>query len=98
MPPGYRNRVTVLLDEPSVRISPFTPADFIIAQLRRGTDEDLTDAAWIASRFRIPTGLVRAATDTVLAPPLKTLHSFSSSIPLIDSSPQRNEERHSAFS
>ena len=71
MPPGYRDRASVLIDEPGVRISLLAPVDFIIAKLRRGTDEDLTDAAWIAARFHISASLVRAAADAALAASLE---------------------------
>jgi len=71
MPPGYRNRATVLIDEPGVRISLLAPVDFIIAKLRRGTDADLTDAAWIAARFHISANQVRASADAALAASLE---------------------------
>lgn len=71
MPPGYRDRATLLIDEPGVRIRLLAPVDFIIAKLRRGTDEDLTDAAWIAARFHISSPLVRAAADAALAASLE---------------------------
>lgn len=71
MPPGYRHRATVLIDEPGVRISLLAPVDFIISKLRRGTDEDLTDAAWIAARFQISAALVHAAADAALAASLE---------------------------
>ena len=71
MPPGYRDRATVLSDEPGIRISLLAPVDFIIAKLRRGTDEDLTDAAWIAVRFHISAHLVHAASDAALAASLE---------------------------
>ncbi|MDH5667296.1 MAG: DUF6036 family nucleotidyltransferase [Nitrospira sp.] len=71
MPPGYRDRTTILIDEPSVRISLLAPVDFIIAKLRRGTDEDLTDAAWISARFHISADQVRTAADAALAASLE---------------------------
>lgn len=71
MPPGYRERATVLIDEPGLRMSLLAPVDFIIAKLRRGTDEDLTDAAWIAARFHVSSGLILAAADAALAASLE---------------------------
>jgi hypothetical protein len=47
------------------------PVDFIIAKLRRGTDEDLADAAWIAARFHISAPPVCAAADAALAASLE---------------------------
>ena len=71
MPPGYRGRATILTDDPGVRISLLAPVDFIIAKLRRGTDEDLTDAAWIAARFHLSANQVRTAADAALAASLE---------------------------
>lgn len=42
MPPGYRERATVLVDRPELRVLP--PLDFVIAKLCRGTELDLDDA------------------------------------------------------
>lgn len=71
MPPGYRDRATVMIDEPGVRISLLAPVDFIVAKLRRGTDEDLADAVWIAERFHITAPQVRAAAEAALAASLE---------------------------
>lgn len=61
MPPGYRERATVLLEQPGLRIRVLHPADFIIAKLRRGTEEDLEDAALVAGRFGVTAEAVGAA-------------------------------------
>jgi uncharacterized nucleotidyltransferase DUF6036 len=71
MPPGYRDRVTVKIDEPGVRLSLLAPVDFIVSKLRRGTEEDLADAAWIAEHFHIAAPQVRAAGDSALAASLE---------------------------
>lgn len=71
MPPGYRDRATVMIDEPGVRMSLLAPVDFIVAKLRRGTDEDLADAGWIAERFHVSACQVRAAADSALAASLE---------------------------
>jgi hypothetical protein len=71
MPPGYRDRVTVVMDEPRVRMSLLAPVDFIVSKLRRGTDEDLADAAWIAERFHVTAPQVRAAAEAALAASLE---------------------------
>lgn len=71
MPPGYRDRATVMIDESKVRVSLLDPVDFIVAKLRRGTDEDLADAAWIAERFGVSAQQVRAAAAAALAASLE---------------------------
>lgn len=71
MPPGYRDRTTILIDEPKLRVTLLAPVDFIVAKLRRGTDEDLEDAAWIAARYRVTAQQVRASAETALAASLE---------------------------
>jgi hypothetical protein len=71
MPPGYRDRATVLIDDPGVRVSLLAPVDFIVAKLRRGTEEDLADAAWIAARFHVSAHQVRTAAAAALAASLE---------------------------
>lgn len=67
MPPGYRDRATAWIDEPGLRVSLLAPVDFVIAKLRRGTDEDVTDAAWIAARHHLTAPQIRAAANAALA-------------------------------
>lgn len=71
MPPGYRDRAAIMSDEPGLRLSLLAPVDFIVSKLRRGTDEDLADATWIAERFRVPASQVRAAAEAALAASLE---------------------------
>lgn len=71
MPPGYRDRATVLLDEPKLRVTLLAPVDFIVAKLRRGTDEYLGDAAWMAARYGVTAQQVRTAATAALAASLE---------------------------
>lgn len=71
MPPGYRDRATVMIEEPGVKISLLAPADFIVSKLRRGTDEDLVDATWIAGRFHITASQVRVVAESALTASLE---------------------------
>lgn len=71
MPPGYRDRATVLLDKSGLTVRLLAPVDFIIAKLRRGTDEDLEDAAWIAARDHVHAQQVRIAAEAALAASLE---------------------------
>ena len=43
------------------------PVDFIVSKLRRGTEEDLSDAAWIAERFHVTASQVRAAAEAAFS-------------------------------
>lgn len=67
MPPGYRDRASVLVEKPGLRVRLLAPTDFIIAKLRRGTDLDLEDAASVAERFTVTAAEVKAAADAALA-------------------------------
>ncbi len=71
MPPGYRDRATILIDEPKLRVTLLAPVDFIVAKLRRGTDEDLEDALWMAARYQITAQQIRAAAEAALAASLE---------------------------
>lgn len=71
MPPGYRDRATVLIDDPGVRITLLAPVDFIISKLRRGTEDDLADASWIVARFRISAQQVQTASEAALTASLE---------------------------
>lgn len=67
MPPGYRERATDLVHHAHLRVRLLAPLDFIIAKLRRGTDLDLDDAGFVATRFGIAGEQVRGAAEAALA-------------------------------
>ncbi len=66
MPPGYRERATVWVERPGFRIRVLHPTDFVIAKLRRGTAEDLEDAASVAARFGVTATAVGAAAEAAV--------------------------------
>lgn len=53
MPPDYEKRVTEIYKDEFLRISVLHPLDFIIAKLRRFTEEDIGDAIFVARRYKI---------------------------------------------
>lgn len=67
MPPGYRERASVWLDQPGLRLRLLHPVDFIVAKLRRGTDLDLKDAEFVARRFNVTPHAVRQAAEAAIA-------------------------------
>ena len=67
MPPGYRERCSVLHEEPGLRVRLMAPLDFVIAKLRRGTDLDLQDARAVALRFHVSATQIHAATSAAIA-------------------------------
>ena len=66
MPPGYRDRATNLVHQPNLRVRLLAPVDFVISKLRRGTDLDLDDAAFVAKRYHLTSEEIRAATSAAL--------------------------------
>jgi hypothetical protein len=74
MPPGYRERASVWLEDSGVRLRLLHPVDFIIAKLRRGTEIDIEDADYVARRFAItPQAVHDAAEAAVAASPRDTV-------------------------
>jgi hypothetical protein len=73
MPPGYRDRTSVWHEDGGLRIRLLHPVDFVIAKLRRGTDQDLDDAQEIVRRFHLPSAdIYAAANSSILASPKDT--------------------------
>lgn len=53
MPPGYRERAIDIYNDKHLLVKVLHPLDFIIAKLRRFTDEDIEDALFVAKKFNI---------------------------------------------
>jgi hypothetical protein len=66
MPPGYRDRATDMVNQPGLRIRVLSPLDFIIAKLRRGTDEDVQDALSVARRHGMSVEEIRSGAQAAL--------------------------------
>ncbi len=66
MPPGYRERSSVWHEEPGLRLRLLEPVDFIIAKLRRGTDQDLDDAEYVATQYQILPAVVQASAESAI--------------------------------
>jgi hypothetical protein len=67
MPPDYRVRASFLIDQPNLRVRLLSPVDFIIAKLRRGTDLDCDDAAFVVRRFGVTASAIQAAAGEAIA-------------------------------
>ena len=66
MPPGYRERTSVWHEESGIRLRLLDPVDFIIAKLRRGTDQDLDDAEYVSTRYSILPNAVQASAESAI--------------------------------
>ncbi len=84
MPAGYRERTSVFYEEPGLRLRLLEPQDFIIAKLRRGTEQDLDDAEVIARRFGVSPLGIQAAADSAIevSPKDTTLFLFQKTVEL----------------
>ena len=67
MPPGYRDRATDLVNRTNLRVRLLAPIDFVISKLRRGTDLDIDDAAFVAKRWHLTADQIRQAAAAALA-------------------------------
>ena len=66
MPPGYRDRTSVWYEDGKLRIRLLHPVDFVIAKLRRGTEQDLEDAQEVAIRFYLSPADIQVAADSAI--------------------------------
>jgi hypothetical protein len=73
MPPGYRDRTSIWHEDEKLRIRLLHPVDFVIAKLRRGTEQDLEDAQEVVIRFHLsPAEIQVAANSAIQASPKDT--------------------------
>lgn len=67
LPPGYRERVRLLYHKDRLRVSLLDPVDFVISKLRRGTEQDLADAEFVARRYALSGTAIRVAAAAAMA-------------------------------
>lgn len=77
MPPGYRERSSAILTEPLLELRVLSPADFVIAKLRRFTEEDIRDALFVARKFNLVPAEIRRLADTAIVASLKDTALFA---------------------
>ena len=53
MPPGYRERVVGVYRDELLQVNVLHPLDFVIAKLRRFTEEDIEDALFVVKKYNI---------------------------------------------
>lgn len=74
MPSGYRERAISIYSDELLRVKVLHPADFIIAKLRRFTEEDLEDAIFVAKKFNVtPDDIKKTAEDAIKNSPRDTV-------------------------
>jgi hypothetical protein len=67
MPLGYRDRTSVWHEDAGLRLRLLDPADFVIAKLRRGTEQDLDDAQEIVKRFHLLAANIQTSAASALS-------------------------------
>ncbi len=67
MPPGYRDRTSIWYEHAGILLRLLDPVDFIIAKLRRGIDQDLDDAAYIATQFQVTARAIQTSAEAAIA-------------------------------
>lgn len=73
MPSGYRERAISIYSDDLLQVKVLHPVDFIIAKLRRFTEEDLEDAIFVAKKFNTaPDAIRKAAEDAIKNSPKDT--------------------------
>jgi len=84
MPPGYRDRTSVWHEAGKLRIKLLHPVDFVIAKLRRGTEQDLEDAQEVAVRFHLTSTEIQVAADSAIqaSPKDSALFTFRKTVEL----------------
>ena len=73
MPPGYRERIISIHQDEWLQVGVLDPVDFIIAKLRRFTEEDISDALFVAGKYHAdPAEIRRAAEEAIRHSPKDT--------------------------
>ena len=71
MPADYQKRARVVFEESLLKIKILSPLDFIIAKLRRFSDEDIDDGLFVARKYKIEPEQVDKAAKTALENSIK---------------------------
>lgn len=66
LPAAYRQRATTIHSDDNLKIKVLSPLDFIVAKLRRFTEEDLEDALFVARKFRVKIKDIRTAAEEAI--------------------------------
>lgn len=71
MPSGYRERAMTVYQDSLLEIKVLSPIDFIIAKLRRFTEEDIEDALFVARKYGIHSEDLQQLTEQVIKSSIK---------------------------
>lgn len=66
MPPGYRERTIRIYKDEHLTVKVLHPLDFVVAKLRRATEEDLEDAAFMVKQFGLKFDEIRETAEEAI--------------------------------
>ncbi len=66
MPPGYRERAVEVYRDELLIVKVLDPIDFIIAKLRRTTEEDIQDALFVAEKLNLTPEAVKGRAEVAI--------------------------------
>jgi len=66
LPPLYRKRALPIYNDKLLTVKVLHPLDFIVAKLRRCTDEDLEDALFVARKFGLKKDDIRKSANNAI--------------------------------
>lgn len=73
LPPGYRDRTIKIYSDSFLTVKVLDPLDFVIAKLRRYTEQDIEDVLFVIRKYGITSGqVVQAAQAAIQASPKDT--------------------------
>lgn len=67
MPPGYRERTNDIYKDEFLCVKVLHPLDFIIAKLRRFTEEDIEDALFVARKYNLEAREIESLAEETIA-------------------------------
>ncbi|HEX9757929.1 MAG TPA: DUF6036 family nucleotidyltransferase [Nitrospiria bacterium] len=86
MPPDYQERTLVVYEDALLKVKILSPVDFIVAKLRRFSEEDINDGIFVAKKYNIKPEQVKESAniaikhsvkDTALFPFRKNVQRFN---------------------
>lgn len=71
MPPGYRDRAIEIYQSDFLKVRVLDPIDFVIAKLRRFTEEDIEDALFVVKKYQIQSDQIARAAEAAIQHSIK---------------------------
>lgn len=66
LPPDYRKKLLPVYSNHLLKVSVLEPTYFVVAKLRRGTEEDWNDALFVAKRYQLKKSKIKQASEAAI--------------------------------